>query len=201
MTRRIILIGGMPTVGKSTIAKKLSEHFGLPWMSTDQVREIMKSAIDPSSSSPLRISGGVAAEEYFKKFTPKQIAEMEYEQGVATWPGISFMINNDWTWRDGFILEGVNILPKLVADEQTKRSNVQSVFLSDQDVVRTRSVIFTRGLYGKADSYADELKEYELEWVEIFNSMIKKEATKYHQPIVEVNKTNDDLINILEILS
>jgi len=201
MTRRIILIGGMPTVGKSTIAKKLSEHYGLPWMSSDQIREIMKSAIDPSVDSALNGSVDMNAKEYFEKFTVQQIADMEYEQSVATWPGISFMINNDWTWRDGFILEGVNVLPKLVADEQTKRDNVQAIFLTDNDESRTREVVFTRGLWGKADSYPDELKEQEIEWVKIFDGIIKNEAEKYHQPIIEISKSDQDIDNILSVLA
>lgn len=200
MTRRIILIGGMPTVGKSTIAKKLSEHYGLPWMSSDQIREIMKSAIDPNSNSALNGSVDIEAKEYFEKFTVQQIAEMEYEQGVATWPGISFMINNDWTWRDGFIIEGVNILPKLVAHEQAKRDNIQAVFLSDTDESRTKEVIFKRGLWGKADSYSDELKEQELEWVKVFDKIIRKDAEEYHQTILEVSKSDEDISNILALL-
>lgn len=200
MTRQIILIGGMPTVGKSTIAKKLSEHFGLPWMSSDQIREIMKSAIDPSSDSPLNISVDMRAEDYFDRYTPQQIAEMEYEQGIATWPGIRFMINNDWTWRDGFILEGVNILPKLVADEQSKRGSIKGIFLSDIDTGRTREVIFTRGLYGKADSYPDDIKERELESVQVFDGIIREEAKEYHLPVIQISKNDNDLVAVLDIL-
>ena len=190
----------MPTVGKSTIAKKLSEHYGLPWMSSDQIREIMKSAIDPTADSALNGSVDMNVEEYFEKFTVQQIADMEYEQGVETWPGISFMINNDWTWRDGFILEGVNILPKLVAEEQKKRDNLQAIFLTDGDESRTREVIFTRGLWGKADSYSDELKEKELEWVKVFDEIIKNEAREYHQTVIDINKDDGDLDNLLSIL-
>ena len=68
----------MPTVGKSTIARKLSLHFGLPWMSSDQIREIMKTAIDPTAESPLNGSVNMSAEDYFAKFTPQQIADVIY---------------------------------------------------------------------------------------------------------------------------
>jgi 2-phosphoglycerate kinase len=200
MARRIILIGGMPTVGKSTIANKLSEHFGLPWISSDQIREIMKSAIGPVVDSPLNGSVDMSAEDYFEKYTPQQIAQMEYEQSVATWPGIRFMINNDWTWRDGLILEGVNVLPKFVAEEQSRHSNIQAIFLTDNNIDRTKDVIFTRGLFDKADSYPDAAKEQELEWVKLFDEMIKREANEYHQPILEIEKSEEDLSKILNHL-
>ncbi len=200
MTRRIILIGGMPTVGKSTIAKKLSEHFSLPWMSTDQIREIMKAAIDPRSDTPLNGSVDIPAAEYFAQHPPEKIAEMEYEQGIAVWPGIHFMINNDWTWKDGFILEGVNILPKLVAHEQTTRDTIQALFLSDRNIERTREVVYTRGLYGKADSYPDHIKEKEVEWVHIFDEMIRREAEEIQQTIVDIEKNDTDFTRILSLL-
>ena len=42
MSKQIILIGGMPTGGKTTIAKNLSKQLNLPWISTDQVGQIMR---------------------------------------------------------------------------------------------------------------------------------------------------------------
>jgi 2-phosphoglycerate kinase len=44
--RQIILIGGAPTVGKTSIAKLLSKHLGIPWISTDMIREIMRGTVD-----------------------------------------------------------------------------------------------------------------------------------------------------------
>ena len=40
--KKIILIGGAPTTGKSTMAKRLGQHLGLPWMGTDYLRTIIK---------------------------------------------------------------------------------------------------------------------------------------------------------------
>lgn len=197
MSRKIILIGGMPTADKSTIAEQLSAHFNLPWMSTDQVREIMKSAIDSKSDSALNRPVDMPAEEYLNKFTAEEIAQKEYNQSVATWPGISFMINNDWTWRRGFIMEGVNILPRLVAAEQKKRDNIQAVFISDQDTARTREVIYTRGLYTKASLYADDVKDKEIEWVRLFDDMIRAEATLHDLPVVELEKNDSDIDKLL----
>jgi 2-phosphoglycerate kinase len=37
------LIGGAPTVGKSTVAAALAAHLDLPWISTDQIRDILQS--------------------------------------------------------------------------------------------------------------------------------------------------------------
>jgi 2-phosphoglycerate kinase len=196
--KKIILIGGMPTVGKSTIAKALSAKLNLPWMSTDQIREIMKSALGENAQSVLNGSTGLSADEYLTKFTPQEVAEKEYEQGLMTWSGIEAMLHNDWTWRDGFIIEGVNILPLKAVNVQNLHPNVKVVFLSDTNVERTRDVIYTRGLYGKADSYSDSLKEKEVEWVYLFDAMIRKDAEINGMNVIDVTKTDEDIQRILE---
>ncbi len=41
------MIGGMPTTGKTTLARELSQKLALPWLSTDQTRLIMQGVADP----------------------------------------------------------------------------------------------------------------------------------------------------------
>ena len=45
MKKEIILIGGAPTIGKSFLAKKLSEEMKIPWISTDTIREFMREVV------------------------------------------------------------------------------------------------------------------------------------------------------------
>ncbi len=51
------LIGGAPTVGKSTIAAPLAAHLNLPWISTDRIRDIMRTVAEPPRSSEAVQSG------------------------------------------------------------------------------------------------------------------------------------------------
>jgi 2-phosphoglycerate kinase len=126
--KNIILIGGMPTAGKSTIAKLLSNQYDLPWFSTDQMRHIARSAASSQELPALFQSCNYSAEEYLRKFSPQEIADMEYEQGVQLWPITSSFIQNDSTWRDGFILEGVNILPHLFNRDFSAQPNTKAIF-------------------------------------------------------------------------
>ena len=53
--KRIILIGGAPTTGKSTVAHKLARHFDLPWINRSDVkdqRKVETARNIQSSSSP-----------------------------------------------------------------------------------------------------------------------------------------------------
>lgn len=159
---QIILLGGAPTTGKSTITKALSAQLGLPWISTDHIRELMRVTARREDYPDLFELEGYSAERYLTEFSAKEIADMEWRQSIATWIGIRSFIENNYTWRDGFIMEWVNILPDLVARDLGDRQGIRTVFLVDSDTDRTRDVVFTRGLWGAASSYSDDVKKRRL---------------------------------------
>ena len=199
MARMIILIGGMPTTGKTTLARELSQKLALPWLSTDQTRLVMQGVADPEQYPQLLSAHGLSAAEFFQRFSPEEIAEREYMHGIETWPGNKKLIE-DFTWREGFILEGVNILPSLLPSLQTS-SDVRPLFLTDEGDDALRMAIFSRGLYADADTYADELKEYEITWARLFDQRIQAEAQQYGYPVVRIQKDSEiDMPNVLSAL-
>lgn len=201
MTRDIILIGGMPTAGKSTIAEGVSKHFRLPWISTDQIRTIMKSVADRGSFPELFNDTDYSAEDFLNKFLAQEIADMVFRQSIETWIGIQELIENDWTWRSGVVIEGVNILPFLVKESYGENNNVKAVFLSDSNEQRISQVVYNRGLFDDADKYSDSVKAKEVEWVKIFNKKLREDATMAGYPVVDIAKNSDDLQKVLELLS
>jgi len=142
----IYLIGGAPTVGKSTIAAALARHYGLPWISTDQIRDIMRTVADRGDYPKLFTPEHYDAERFLTEFSAEEIARMELEQGEEVWPAIKQFIEDDYTWKQGFVMEGVNILPHLVARDFARAEQVRAVFLVDENEDRMREVIFNRGL-------------------------------------------------------
>lgn len=198
--KKIILVGGAPTTGKSTIAQMLSKYFNLPWISTDQIREVMRSVTDENKFPKLFGEKNFTAEKFHNTYSPQEIVDMEYEQSIETWVGIKAFIKKDYTWRDGFILEGVNILPHLVNQDFRDNPKVQALFLVDEDTDRIRDVIYKRGLWGDASEYSDEVKEKEIEWVKLFSKKIQEDAGEYNYPCVEVGKNEGDIKKVLEKL-
>jgi len=200
MSRKIILIGGAPTSGKSTVAEAVAQHFKLPWISTDQIREVMRVVAKREDSPKLFTPEGYTAERFLTEFSAEQIADMELEQGEAVWPGIKAFIENDYTWRQGFVVEGVNILPHLVKQDFGHKENVRAVFLVDENADRMRSVVFTRGLWGDAKDYSDDVKEKEVEWATLFSHKLKAQVEESGYPWVEVKKNGGDLQAVLATL-
>ncbi len=197
MSKKIILIGGTPTVGKSTIAQAVAEKLSIPWISTDQIREIMRTIADRKTHSKLFTPEAYTAEKFLTEFSAEEIVRMEYEQGEVTWLGIRNLIKNDYDWQNGFVIEGVNILPHLVAQDFKDDKNIKAVFLGDEDMDRMRTVVYQRGLWGAAKTYSDNVKEKEVEWAHMFSQKLKAEVKKYNYPWITIQKNSGDLEKVL----
>ena len=198
--RRIILIGGAPTAGKSTLAEQVAKHFELPWISTDQIRTIMRKVANPVDRPKLFNPDGYTKEGFLREFSADEIVRIEFDQSEAVWTGASAFIKQEWTWTRGFVVEGVNILPHLVARDFVDDPQVQALFLVDEHLERIRRVIYTRGLAGAANSYSDDVKDREVEWVTLFSQRLRADAAKYGYPLVEVQKSAADLDAVLAVL-
>ena len=191
----------MPTAGKSTLAKKLSQHLNLPWISTDQIGMIMRSVANREKHPKLFTWENYNGVQFLNKFTADEIADNEFASGEATWLGIRKLITEDDTWSNGFIVEGANILPHLVAKDFSDASNVKAIFIGDHDVERVRKVVYTRNaLLFNTPDYTDPLKEKDVEWALNFSQKLKSQVFEYKMPWVEVEKNEHDLAKVLAAL-
>ncbi|MBI1309203.1 MAG: hypothetical protein GC129_05055 [Proteobacteria bacterium] len=200
MQRCFILIGGAPTTGKSVMARALAARLGLPWISTDQLRSVAKRYGSKDRYPCLYDSAGLTAEEFLTRYTPQQVCDMEFKQGGDVWPAVEALLAHD-AWEKGGIIEGVNILPQLVAENKVNPGLVRAVFLVDLDEERMRKVVYTRGLYDDAANYADDVKESEVGWAMMFARRLQAEAREYGLPCVQVGKTGADVDEVLRVLN
>src|SRR3990172_6269794 len=164
MMRRIILIGGSPTAGKSHTARKLAERLKLPWISTDTIREKMRKLVRNEDYPALFYHAEATpkmAVEFLTHKTAEEIVKHQNEESKAVWKGVKALIETDYVWGS-FVIEGVAILPHLVADLLKKRKDIKAVFLIDENIARVRKTIFTRGLWDEPSKYPDSVKEKEI---------------------------------------
>ncbi len=196
MNKPVYLIGGAPTAGKSTVAKAFSKKLGLPWVSTDQIREVMRSATTKEQNPKLFTPGGfTTAEEFYAHFSVEDIVNTEYEQAEVTWPGILEMVRDYYAWSEGCIIEGVALWPDLVK-KYYKDASV--VYLIDEDKERVSDVVYKRGVFGAADSYSDSVKPKEVEWLLLFAKRLKEQAEECGHDCFQVEKNDNDLKRVLE---
>lgn len=198
---KLILIGGAPTVGKSFIARKLSEELKLPWISTDSVREMMRKITQKESFPKIFEFDGdeVTAEKYLTTHTPQQIVDAQNTESKDVWKGVDAFIDTDYVWKD-FIIEGVAVIPELVKKIDTKKHKIKPIFLVDENEDRVRKVVYTRGLWGDADTYSDDVKEIEVQWVDLFNKYVIQEAEKYDYKVYKIGEQEEFIKSLTEEL-
>ncbi|HMQ09476.1 MAG TPA: hypothetical protein PKC31_02440 [Candidatus Nanoperiomorbaceae bacterium] len=201
MSKLVILIGGAPTVGKSTIATLLADHLHLPWLSTDQTRDIMLAITSKKDYPDLHSDDDYDAVSFLNTFDTQEIVDREWKQGIEAWPGNKKLIEDDYTWQQGFIFEGVGILPELLSTLHAD-VDIRPIFLIDNDESRIRDVVFRRGLWDIADSYPHDVKEKEVAWAKLFGEKLEKSAVEHGYPVVHVKKNSvKDLDLVLNALN
>ena len=185
---KIILIGGAPTVGKSFIARKISEELRLPWVSTDGIREMMRKVVRREDFPELFhfYDKEINAKEYLTTHTPGQIVASQNKESVGVWKGVKAIIDTDYVWKN-YIVEGVAVVPKLVGKIDPSKHDIKPIFLIDENEERIREVVYTRGVWDSAHTYPDDVKEVEVQWVVLFNKYIKKEAGKYGYRVYQID--------------
>jgi 2-phosphoglycerate kinase len=194
--KKIILIGGAPVVGKTSLAKKLSEEAGLPWISTDTIRSIMQKTVRKEDYPDLFYPPASKAKEYLESHGPKEIMDGQNKESLAVWQGAQGILSEN----NSYIIEGVAVLPKLVKEAIKKIDLICPVFLYEDREERIRQVVFKRELWSAADKDSDELKEKEIAWIILFNKFIKKEAVKYGFSLVEYKDDGSHFKKIRSLL-
>lgn len=197
---KIILIGGAPTVGKSFIARKVSEELKLPWISTDGIRKMMRKIVHKEDFPGLFhfSEEGITAEKYLSSHTPQQIVDSQNAESMDVWKGVEAIIDTfDYVWKN-FIVEGVAVIPKLVEKLDISKHDIKPVFLIDENEERVRDVVYTRGLWGDADTYSDEVKKVEVQWVDLFNKYIKSETEKYGYRVYKIDERERFIKNLIQ---
>ncbi|OGJ12062.1 hypothetical protein A3K62_02265 [Candidatus Pacearchaeota archaeon RBG_16_35_8] len=200
--KKIILIGGAPTAGKSYVAEKIAKELGIPWISTDTIREQMREIVRKGDYPALFLHANATPEmgvQFLNKNSPKKIMEIVNKEGEDVWKGVRALMETDYNW-DHYIIEGVAILPSLVSKFINKNKGIKVLFLVDENKERIKKTIFTRGLWDEAKKYPNDVKEKEVEWVIEFNNFIKKEAKKYNFPVVSIGDRKDYLKEIKKLI-
>ena len=195
-----ILIGGAPTTGKSVMAQKIAARLNMPWISSDQLRDVVRPYADKERFPTLYDSQGMTAEEFLERYSAQEICSMEFAQAADVWPAIQGLVSNTYNWVDGYVIEGVNVLPRYVAPIIKDNPRIKPVFLIDLDRDRMREVVYTRGLFDDADTYSDHVKDKEVEWAMMFAQELQAEAEKHGLPVLHVSKTDQDVDRAIELL-
>jgi 2-phosphoglycerate kinase len=141
----IYLIGGPPKCGKTTLAKTLSKSFGIPWVSTDTLQNVIKPYLDDLDLSikfPTDRQRSKNNDEKYSKFSTNEIVDAYKRQAKIVHPAIDMFAVCEITDGNDFVIEGYHIEPDLTAKLKVEHpGKIKSIFLVKADRTKFISAI------------------------------------------------------------
>lgn len=158
-----ILIGGCSSIGKSTVAVKLSEFFGIDHSPLDSARKLSK----------LEIFKHLHSSEAWDVDVRKLVAHIQ-QMSCALKPVITDWCNSN----SNGILEGEGIEPRIIRNIE----EVKPIY-----IIETNTEILHSTLHNRAQRYRKLKKEHQKKVVEMnagYSKFLKEQAIEYKQPWV-----------------
>lgn len=183
--KELILIGGAPLTGKSTLAHKLADKKNINIIGTDEIREILKLKLNPKTYPDL-FYDEISIDEFYKKYSHNDVVEGEINQSKVIQKFIVEFLSKVNKFKTT-IIEGIAITPEFVHYlQRTNNFQIKPIFLYMNDTRKIEKRLYKRGLWDNAETYDDKYKKIELEVLIDFNSWFISEAKKYHFQVDEI---------------
>lgn len=173
---RRLFITGIPTAGKSYLAKKLAEHVGGVSVSIDDIRENL--AKDERYKKWVNFYWDKDEYEYYTTKSSDERWQNLVDQSESIWPAMLEEINKYKDEEKPVIFEGVSILPHLAHRDL----NFPGIVI----IGKSLEEVFKRNKESPRWGETEELQK--LEANSFFNEERPKyweEAEKYNYPIFE----------------
>ncbi len=137
----IYLIGGPPKCGKTTLAKKLSKHLGIPWVASDTLQVVAMDYVWKYAPKmfdelyPHCAMKGETNDETYAFISPKQIAKNYIKQAKASYAAIDMFSICEIKDGNDYVIEGYHVTPQLAARLIKKygREHFRVLFLVKSD--------------------------------------------------------------------
>jgi len=187
---RYVFITGIPTAGKSHLAKKVAQKTNCIHVDIDDLRDPMTK--NPSFEPWVNFFANQDEEKYWQTVTPEEHWNNLVKQSEAFWPTILKKIHDIQQSGQSAIFEGVNILPHL-AHKDLDFSGVALIGSSQEEVFQRCK---------KEPRWGESIKvQYlEAEWFFMHEGkMYEQEAHKYgYKTFRNSEEAEKELLHLLQ---
>jgi 2-phosphoglycerate kinase len=146
----VIVIGGAPFAGKTTLAKRLAVHRGYALVAIDDLGTAVRAVTTPRSHPALHPMAGRDYRAYYVAHPPSTLIEHSRREHQALWPAIAAVIHAHLQWGGPVILEGWQLDPERVLAVTHPRLRA-CWLLADDTVLEARLRADTAFYQGCAD--------------------------------------------------
>jgi 2-phosphoglycerate kinase len=111
----VILMGGAPFAGKTTLARRLAAQQGYGLVAIDDLGTAVRALTTPQFQPALHPMAGWDYRAYDIAHTPATLIHHSMQEHHALWPAIAAVIHAHLRWAGPVILEGWQLDPARVA--------------------------------------------------------------------------------------
>ncbi len=134
---KVILIGGCPGAGKTTLGRALAARLDYASLTVDDLLNATRAITTPQSHPGLHVMNRPNTIEYFTHSPVEQLISDAKLQHQALWPAVERTIRNHATWGTPIVIDGWHLHP-----EWTQALNLDNVsahwIVIDRDVLEER---------------------------------------------------------------
>lgn len=118
---RVILIGGAPGAGKTTLGAVVARSLGFTSLTVDDLVSAAQAVTTRESHHGLHIMRRLPYLQYFTKSTVDQLKADAHVQHEATWPMVEAVVRKRLRAEPGLVLDGWHLRPAWVAKLNPER--------------------------------------------------------------------------------
>lgn len=152
---KVIIIGGPPMVGKSTVARKIASRLEYGCISTDDIGLAIKNVTTADTHPRSHSMDGVDYREYYQRCTVDELLADGMGMHDEMWPGIEVSIRTHADWSFPVVYEGWAMWPPSVAQLVSELETVRAIWLTASSEFLEERIRSTKRFYQGASD--DEL--------------------------------------------
>jgi len=189
------LIGGTPRSGKTTLTMRFLRERPILATSTDAIRytlrRVIKEADEPDLFHLGKYTSNDPESRAYLKSNPTDVVEVQNKESAIIWRSVANFINSNL--EDGFdvLIEGIAVLPELVAQLECDYS---AIFLGNQSEQHFKTIL--NSARSNENDWMHDLEDETIEAFAVFNQTfskhIEKEANDHSMTYIEVHDDNFD---------
>lgn len=177
---KVILIGGAPGAGKTTLATALVARLGMTSLSIDDLKTAAQAITTPQTHPKLHVMSRAPAVEYFTNSTIEQLKAEATQQHEAVWPMVERVVGAHATWGSPIVIDGWHLRPSWVA--QLNQKNVWSGWIvTTAEVLRARE---KKLAWYQESTHPDRMLENFLARSLWYNDLIREQARQQGMTIL-----------------
>ncbi len=188
----VLVIGGAAGVGKTTVARDLSERCGVSVLPTDAIWLALKAATDPASYPELHHFDPPDTE--WQKHEPKYWRDRHIQSAKAISQALDPVIEYYLSERWPVIVEGTWVSPATAACWTGRYEGLRAVFIHEPEDLR--SYLLSRGIWREG-----QVRDHRGETFWNIGNWIREQAMTHGLAVVNVHPRHTLAERVLEAAS